>query len=121
MSRPQFKNHLTTRQVAALLGVCLRTVQLWSDRDVAGIPFQRTAGGHRRYVEQEVKFWAAQHDVFVTPRKLRSVEDTRKKLRVFLTDVITSEVALREAALELHAMLGTYSRAEALALITEAL
>lgn len=61
------------------------------------------------------------HDVFVTPGKLRSVEDTRKKLRVFLTDVITSNVVQREAALELHAMLGTYSREEALALITEAL
>lgn len=47
------KNYLTTRQAAQLLGVSLRTVQLWLDQGL--LEGWKTTGGHRRLNRQSVE------------------------------------------------------------------
>ena len=49
----QDDNVLTTRQAADLLGVALRTVQLWVE--AGALPAWKTAGGHRRIARQAVE------------------------------------------------------------------
>jgi excisionase family DNA binding protein len=44
--------HLTTKQVAELFGVTVRTVQTWANKGY--IEVTRTAGGHRRIAESEL-------------------------------------------------------------------
>lgn len=49
MTKPQFsaEEHFTSGQAAKQLGICLRTVQLWSDAGV--LAASTTVGGHRRF------------------------------------------------------------------------
>lgn len=49
----QDDNVLTTRQAADLLGVALRTVQLWVE--AGALPAWKTAGGHRRIARDAVE------------------------------------------------------------------
>ena len=45
--------HLTTRKAAELLGVSLRSVQLWAER--GHLEFWKTGGGHRRITRDSVE------------------------------------------------------------------
>jgi excisionase family DNA binding protein len=49
---------LTTSEVADLCGVTPETVRNWARRG-GGPPYVRTAGGHRRYMETDVRDYLA--------------------------------------------------------------
>ena len=85
---------MTTREAGELLGVAVRTVQLWVESGV--LPAWRTAGGHRRIARSAVdKLMAQRAQVFDTltstnnesiatqlPLKLLVVEDDANLLRL---------------------------------------
>lgn len=55
--RPPDESLMTPGQVAVLFGVKPKAVSRWADRHKLTV--QRTLGGHRRYVETEVRSLAA--------------------------------------------------------------
>lgn len=63
---------MTTRQAGELLGVALRTVQLWVESGV--LPAWRTAGGHRRIARSAVEKLAAERSRKLQPGS--QTEDT---------------------------------------------
>ena len=86
------KDVMTTREAGELLGVAVRTVQLWVESGV--LPAWRTAGGHRRVSREAVEKLLAErkHDLTSesrasetaqSPLKLLLVEDDPNLLRLF--------------------------------------
>lgn len=53
MSKALIPSTLTTQKVATMLGVSLRTVQLWANKGI--LEYARTPGGHRRFTNQSVQ------------------------------------------------------------------
>lgn len=89
---------LTTRQAAELLGVALRTVQLWVE--AGALPAWKTAGGHRRIArdaverlkQRQVQDMHAAPDPAVAPAeparvRLLVVEDDADLLRLYALTV----------------------------------
>ena len=83
---------MTTREAGEVLGVAVRTVQLWVESGV--LPAWRTAGGHRRVSREAVEKLLAErrHDLApekefadddVQPLKMLVVEDDANLLRLF--------------------------------------
>jgi excisionase family DNA binding protein len=86
---------MTTREVGEVLGVAVRTVQLWVESGV--LPAWRTAGGHRRIARSAVDKLIAERELVITPVqsegqakagtnqavKLLLVEDDPDLLRLF--------------------------------------
>lgn len=80
---------MTTREAGELLGVAVRTVQLWVESGV--LPAWRTAGGHRRIARSAVaklmaersEILAPAQDAPVAPLKLLVVEDDPIMLRLY--------------------------------------
>ena len=92
------KDVMTTREAGEVLGVAVRTVQLWVEAGV--LPAWRTAGGHRRVSREAVdKLLATRKqdltpdvelpDAATRPLKLLLVEDDPNLLRLFATVVKT--------------------------------
>lgn len=71
------KTHYTTIQAAKLLGVSVRTVQLWVES--GALDAWKTAGGHRRIAASSVDNYIAQHQNKLSPandvKRLLIVED----------------------------------------------
>ncbi len=84
-------NHdvMSTREAAQVLGVALRTVQLWVESGV--LPAWKTAGGHRRIAREAVSQLLQQRKEAISPSaspgsarfKLLVVEDEPDLLRLF--------------------------------------
>ena len=83
---------MTTREAGEVLGVAVRTVQLWVESGV--LPAWRTAGGHRRVSREAVEKLLAErrqnlssepepHDASGRPLKILLVEDDPNLLRLF--------------------------------------
>lgn len=90
MSRPDVpkKTFCTTREAAELLGVSLRTVQLWSEAEV--LEAWKTTGGHRRITRSSVeRLLAGQPPVVESANAIDSalrvllVEDDPQVLRLY--------------------------------------
>jgi len=86
------KDVMTTREAGEVLGVAVRTVQLWVESGV--LPAWRTAGGHRRVSREAVEKLLAERKHDLTPEskasetahrplKLLLVEDDPNLLRLF--------------------------------------
>lgn len=81
---PEF---LTTRDAAAMLGVALRTVQLWVEK--GSLSAWKTVGGHRRIVRESVETMLAQQRAAIEElnsqktRTLLVVEDDPVYLELF--------------------------------------
>lgn len=60
---------LTTSEAAAMLGVSVPTIRLWSDQ--GRVPCHRTAGGHRRFEVEELADWLRSADA-PPPRSVRA-------------------------------------------------
>ncbi|MEY3445978.1 MAG: hypothetical protein RIR45_733, partial [Pseudomonadota bacterium] len=56
---------MTTREVGEVLGVAVRTVQLWVEAGV--LPAWRTAGGHRRIARSAVEKLRAERSQVLLP------------------------------------------------------
>jgi excisionase family DNA binding protein len=89
---------MTTREVGQLLGVAVRTVQLWVEAGV--LPAWRTAGGHRRIARSAVEKLLAQRKQGLEPGlmavtlpapalKMLLVEDDPQLLELFSGMVAT--------------------------------
>ncbi|MCX8516762.1 MAG: excisionase family DNA-binding protein [Rhodoferax sp.] len=94
---------MTTREVGDVLGIAVRTVQLWVEAGI--LPAWRTAGGHRRIARSAVeRLWAERQQELApfiksrsscktrikqTPIKLLLVEDDAFVQRVFSGIVAT--------------------------------
>lgn len=81
---------MTTRQAAELLGVSLRTAQLWVESGV--LKAWKTAGGHRRITRQSVEAVLAQRSAALAgeaggPLKMLVVEDEPNLLRLYEMNV----------------------------------
>lgn len=50
---------LSLSETANLLGVHPSTLRTWADK--GRVPVHRTAGGHRRFLKQEIELWAKVH------------------------------------------------------------
>ena len=84
---------MTTREAGELLGVAVRTVQLWVESGV--LPAWRTAGGHRRIARAAVDKLMAERSQMLSPAvtsantssvepvKILLVEDDANLLRLF--------------------------------------
>lgn len=93
MNSTEAKDHLcTTRQAADLLGVSLRTVQLWVEEGV--LPAWKTPGGHRRIARSAVEALIDERDRAVSeppntghrqrgPLRLLVVEDEPDLLKLY--------------------------------------
>lgn len=80
---------MSTREAAKLLGVALRTVQLWVESGV--LPAWKTAGGHRRIAREAVNQLLSQRREAISPAsssatpafRVLVVEDEPDLLRLF--------------------------------------
>ena len=103
MTRPHIhQDHtdpfLTTRQAAQLLGVSLRSVQLWVEAGT--LPAGSTPGGHRRIRRSAVEALAGQNDISLapTPAQAAAARDV-KELRAQLDRALADGKRLHEAYL----------------------
>ncbi len=72
MELDQTKEYYTTIETAKLLGVSVRTVQLWVEN--GSLEAWKTAGGHRRIVAKSVHdYLASQHQIESAPSKRKRV------------------------------------------------
>lgn len=79
------ENHYTTREAAILLGVSLRTVQLWTDKgDLAS---WKTIGGHRRVMRDSV--------LRKVEKGLRIAAESREKTSVPILIIEDDEALLK--------------------------
>lgn len=78
---------MTTREAGELLGVAVRTVQLWVESGV--LPAWRTAGGHRRIARSAVeKLLAQRTQVMARPARMNEASGTQARaLKVLVVDV----------------------------------
>jgi excisionase family DNA binding protein len=78
--RPQPDSEfITTQEAATLLGVSLRTVQVWVES--GALKAWKTAGGHRRVVRKTVDQMVRERDAVV-----RSVDAPPEKFRILLVE-----------------------------------
>ena len=86
-NRKNEDNYVTTREAALLLGVSLRTIQLWVENGV--LKAWKTAGGHRRIPHNEIAKLLKQQQSDIEeeyhPRTLKIlvVEDESELLQVY--------------------------------------
>lgn len=96
---------MTTREAGEVLGVAVRTVQLWVESGV--LPAWRTAGGHRRIARTAVKKLMAERAFHLTPShavarsgptgnklKLLLVEDDHSLVQLFTAIVADWDIPL---------------------------
>lgn len=90
---------VSTREAAEMLGVALRTVQLWVES--GALQAWKTAGGHRRIVRASVAQMLRERDTVVT-RALRAaefrmlvVEDDARLRRLFEREVLRWDPPVR--------------------------
>ena len=84
--------YLSTRAAAQLLGVSLRTVQLWVENGT--LVAWKTAGGHRRIYEQSVSHIINQRKELIA-REHKSKSKTKTKELVML--VVEDDIEVRDA------------------------
>lgn len=75
---------MTTRQAGELLGVALRTVQLWVESGI--LPAWRTAGGHRRIARTAVEKLLAERSKKLHPPEETVEVDIVKPVRILLVE-----------------------------------
>lgn len=84
-------NYYTTREAANLLGVSLRTAQLWVEKGT--LSAWKTAGGHRRIsresVSKQLQLQGAVCDNEDNALSLLIIEDDRTLLKLYLMQVST--------------------------------
>lgn len=75
---------MTTREAGEVLGVAVRTVQLWVESGV--LPAWRTAGGHRRIARSAVKKLLAERASHLEPSSAAQAADSAPKLKLLLVE-----------------------------------
>ncbi|MFO3797089.1 MAG: helix-turn-helix domain-containing protein [Anaerolineales bacterium] len=61
---------LSISEAAKILGVHPTTLRLWTKKGT--IPFHRTSGGHRRFLEEELRIWSDAHRGTFSPESIIS-------------------------------------------------
>lgn len=61
---------LSISEAAKILGVHPTTLRLWTKKGT--IPFHRTSGGHRRFLEEELRIWSDAHRGSFSPESIVS-------------------------------------------------
>ncbi|MCX7177231.1 MAG: excisionase family DNA-binding protein [Proteobacteria bacterium] len=74
----------STREAAELLGVALRTIQVWVENGV--LPAWKTAGGHRRIARSAVDLLFSQRAMVAGPSHPPSAEPKKGRLNVLAVD-----------------------------------
>lgn len=101
MTKPHYRRDhadplMTTRETAQLLGVSLRTVQLW---DTAGtLPAGRTPGGHRRIRKSDVLAFAERSGL--RPARQTATATTAATTGNEQLDALAAEVARLKTVLK---------------------
>jgi excisionase family DNA binding protein len=75
---------MTTREAGELLGVAVRTVQLWVESGV--LPAWRTAGGHRRISRSAVDKLMTERAAVFHDKSPQSSEESNAALRLLLVE-----------------------------------
>ncbi|MDH4449458.1 MAG: response regulator [Rhodoferax sp.] len=75
---------MTTREVGEVLGVAVRTVQLWVESGV--LPAWRTAGGHRRIARSAVERLAQERADMLAPVVHGATAPTQRALRLLVVE-----------------------------------
>ncbi len=75
---------MTTREVGEVLGVAVRTVQLWVESGV--LPAWRTAGGHRRIARSAVERLARERADMLAPVVHGATAPTQRALRLLVVE-----------------------------------
>jgi excisionase family DNA binding protein len=75
---------MTTREAGEILGVAVRTVQLWVEAGV--LPAWRTAGGHRRIARSAVEKLMAERQSDLLPAPLSPVLAQQTALKLLLVE-----------------------------------
>jgi len=89
------KAFCTTREAAAVLGVSLRTVQLWAEAGV--LDAWKTSGGHRRISRDSVERLLARRPSFPDD-EAASIEDASLRILVVEDDPAVLRVCARQMA-----------------------
>lgn len=84
----------STREAADLLGVALRTIQVWVENGV--LPAWKTAGGHRRIARSAVEQLFAQRAVVAGAPQNMHRQQARKRLNVLVVDDEAAIIRLYE-------------------------
>ena len=84
------KDYYTTIQAAKLLGVSVRTVQLWVEN--GSLEAWKTAGGHRRIVAESVDNYSS--------KKQKSVVSTSQQKRILIVEDNPTVCAFYSAAIK---------------------
>ena len=82
---------MTTREVGEVLGVAVRTVQLWVESGV--LPAWRTAGGHRRIPRSAVENLTRERTGMLAPVAHGAAQPASRALRML---VVEDDAALRK-------------------------
>ncbi|MFN3741375.1 MAG: helix-turn-helix domain-containing protein [Anaerolineales bacterium] len=61
---------LSISEAAKVLGVHPTTLRLWTKKGT--VPFHRTSGGHRRFLEEELRVWSEAHRGTFSPENIIS-------------------------------------------------
>lgn len=77
---------MTTRQAGEVLGVAVRTVQLWVESGV--LPAWRTAGGHRRIARSAVEKLMAERSLVIgqPPQRSEAGSDEDRALKLLVVE-----------------------------------
>ncbi len=81
---PSNEELMTTREVGEVLGVAVRTVQLWVESGV--LPAWRTAGGHRRIARSAVERLAQERADMLAPVVHGATAPTQRALRLLVVE-----------------------------------
>lgn len=87
------KNYCTTREAAQLLGVSVRTVQLWSENGM--LTAWKTQGGHRRITRESVEALLSRPDLPSEP----TPPETDGRFRILLVEDEPIQLMMYEAML----------------------
>ncbi len=83
---------MTTREAGEVLGVAVRTVQLWVESGV--LPAWRTAGGHRRIARSAVDRLLAERAQVIAPPALPQLDRGREAVRPLSLLVVEDDADL---------------------------
>jgi len=103
------KKWLTLSDVANMLGIHPSTVRSWADQGI--LPVYRTKGGHRRFMENEIKLWLQTSRQKPSIEPSHALQDVMKHIRLKIVETkLASEPwyqKLDEDARDLYRMSGS--------------
>ena len=103
------KKWLTLSDVADMLGIHPSTVRSWADQGI--LPVYRTKGGHRRFMENEIKLWLQTSRQKPSVEPSHALQDVMKHIRLKIVETkLASEPwyqKLDEDARDLYRMSGS--------------